>query len=446
MNVRRVSFLRRSIVLATFLCGYAAANAWAQAPLTYTWINPATGGIWSDPSQWSDITADGLGDVADGAGNTADFSTLNLTANNTVTMDADHTLGFLIFGDTTPSNNWIVNNPGILTLATVAPNTTPAITVNNQTATLNTIIAGTQGFNKAGNGTLLLSTGSSTITGPINVLAGTFGFDRNGTVLIPANTRINLNAGTTFTFNAGTNFANTNMANLVFVVNSNATAGNAVTLNGAGYQGSSVNDINYLVTGNGNLNWGFSAALNVINTNMLRDFGGTVNFGSRSLVDRAASGNQTLTMQFATIDFGTGNGGWSTRGGNLATFLMGGLAGSNGTSMGNATVNGEVLVVGSANASQTFSGRLFQPGTASAITATVTKVGSGTWTVNPNAIYGTNALNLNANGGTFVADFSNLATPTNLFTPASILGFGGGTFNLLAKNSGATRKLLATLR
>ncbi len=63
-------------------------------------------------------------------------------------MDSDHTLGNLIFGDTTPSNNWIVNNPGILTLATVAPNTTPAITVNNQTATLNTIIAGTQGFNK----------------------------------------------------------------------------------------------------------------------------------------------------------------------------------------------------------------------------------------------------------------------------------------------------------
>ena len=176
MNVRRVSFLRRSILLATFICSYAAASAWAQAPLTYTWINPVTGGTWSDPSQWSDITADGQGDLADGAGNTANFGTLDLTANNTLTLDSDRTIGNLIFGDTNPTNDWTIGGTTNLILSTTAPNTTPTITVNNRTVTINPIIAGTQGYNKNGAGTLVIGTGVGTITGNINVIAGTLVF------------------------------------------------------------------------------------------------------------------------------------------------------------------------------------------------------------------------------------------------------------------------------
>ena len=78
-----MKFLWRSICLAAVISVCLAASARAQAPLTYTWINPATGGVWSDPSQWADINADGTGDVADGANNTANFGTLDLTANNT---------------------------------------------------------------------------------------------------------------------------------------------------------------------------------------------------------------------------------------------------------------------------------------------------------------------------------------------------------------------------
>ena len=200
MNVRATKFVLRSISLAAAVTACLAGSAWAQAPLSYTWINPATGGLWSDPTQWADINADGTGDVADGANNTANFGTLDITATNTITMDADHTLGNLIFGDITPSNNWVVaagpspvtGVASVLTLLTTLPGTTPSITVNNQTATLNTVIAGTQGFTKNGAGTLLLSTGVSTITGTINVNAGTFGFDRNGTVTMPATTRVNL--------------------------------------------------------------------------------------------------------------------------------------------------------------------------------------------------------------------------------------------------------------
>ncbi len=67
--------------------------------------------------------------------------------------------------------------------------------------------------------------------------AGTFGFDRNGTVTMPATTRINLNPGTTFTFNTGTSLNNTNMAILAFTVNSIGSGNASATLNGAGYAG-----------------------------------------------------------------------------------------------------------------------------------------------------------------------------------------------------------------
>ena len=49
------------------------------------------------------------GGIPSGAGYTADFSTLNITADATVTLDGAQTIGNLLFGDTTPSNNWILN-------------------------------------------------------------------------------------------------------------------------------------------------------------------------------------------------------------------------------------------------------------------------------------------------------------------------------------------------
>ena len=87
----------------------------------------------------------------------ADFSTLNITADDTVHLDSARTIGGLKFGDTTPSNNWILDNNGnaanVLTLAVSSGS--PTITVNNDTATMNLALAGTQGFTK-GAGELLL--------------------------------------------------------------------------------------------------------------------------------------------------------------------------------------------------------------------------------------------------------------------------------------------------
>lgn len=130
-----------------------------------TWINTA-GGSWLTAANWNN------GVIANGANNTADFSTLNLSADATVNLDAARTIGNLTFGDTTPSHNWTLatGTVGPLTLTTTAG--TPTVTVNNQTATLSAVVAGTQGLTKAGSGTLVLS-GANTLTGVMNANAGT---------------------------------------------------------------------------------------------------------------------------------------------------------------------------------------------------------------------------------------------------------------------------------
>jgi hypothetical protein len=65
----------------------------AKAQTTFTWSN-AAGGSWGATANWVG------GVVASGEGNLADFSTLDITAGRTVTLDGDRTIGGLKFGDT----------------------------------------------------------------------------------------------------------------------------------------------------------------------------------------------------------------------------------------------------------------------------------------------------------------------------------------------------------
>jgi hypothetical protein len=127
------------VVLFLTVAGISPARA-------ATWIDATAGGLWSVNGNWSG----GIG--ANGTGVVADFSTLNITADDTVHLDAARTVGSLIFGDTTPSNNWIVDNNGnsadVLTLAVSSGS--PSITVNNDTATISATLAGSQGLTTNG--------------------------------------------------------------------------------------------------------------------------------------------------------------------------------------------------------------------------------------------------------------------------------------------------------
>ena len=130
-----------------------------------TWTNTA-GGSWPVAGNWLN------GNIGNGTVPTADFSTLNLTANATVTLDGARTIGGLKFGDTTPSHNWTLatGTGGPLTLDT--PAAVPVVTVNNQTTTISAVLAGTKGLTKSGTGSLKFTSVNS-FAPSLAVTAGT---------------------------------------------------------------------------------------------------------------------------------------------------------------------------------------------------------------------------------------------------------------------------------
>lgn len=130
------------------------------------WTNLA-GGFWSVSNNWEG------GIIAGGVDAVADFSTLSLNASPTVSLNGARTNGTLVFDDLNPAvtHNWTLaaGSGGSLTLAVSSGS--PGIAVQCGTNLISAVVAGTQGFNKSGEGQLILS-GASTITGTIRVLAG----------------------------------------------------------------------------------------------------------------------------------------------------------------------------------------------------------------------------------------------------------------------------------
>ena len=168
-------------------------------PAGPTWTN-AAGGSWADSGNWAHTL------IASGSGVTADFSTLDLGADATVTLDGAYTIGQLLFGDTTPSNNWILDtgSTGTLTLAATG---TPSISVANETTTINALLSGSQGFSKTGNGTLVL-TAANNYSGTTTVNAGELDAQsKNGDVPYVVSSTATLKIG----YTTGGGYANTGM-------------------------------------------------------------------------------------------------------------------------------------------------------------------------------------------------------------------------------------------
>ena len=156
------------IVYATDSVGVAAsALLTIQLPSVLgngTWTADASGN-WSETAKWTSSFP------ANGAGNTANFSTLNITADRTVTLDSSRSIGVMQFGDTSGTQSWTLSAGGGIALTLQTSSGTPTIAVNQNTATLAATLAGTGGFTKSGPGTLVLS-GSSTISGTVNIDTG----------------------------------------------------------------------------------------------------------------------------------------------------------------------------------------------------------------------------------------------------------------------------------
>jgi autotransporter-associated beta strand protein len=127
------------------------------------WIADASAN-WSETNRWSG------NQVASGASQTANFSTINITANRAVTLDSSRSIGTLQFGDTVASQSWTIASASNSVLTLDAGAASPSLIVTN-TATIAAPLAGVNGFTKSGPGTLILS-GNNSLSGTVNIDTG----------------------------------------------------------------------------------------------------------------------------------------------------------------------------------------------------------------------------------------------------------------------------------
>ncbi|BCU79798.1 hypothetical protein llg_45130 [Luteolibacter sp. LG18] len=152
-------------VVANGVTSAAATLTLSTPPGSGVWTN-AAGGSWITTTNWSGST------IASGTDAAADFSTLSLTADRTVSLNGARTVGVLVFDDLNATKHtWTLatGSAGPITLATSSG--TPDIAVKTPTI-ISAVVAGNQGFDKTGSGYLTL-TGTSTFTGTAQVNAGT---------------------------------------------------------------------------------------------------------------------------------------------------------------------------------------------------------------------------------------------------------------------------------
>ncbi len=329
---------------------------------TAIWTNTA-GGTWSTAGNWLDNVVGG------GSGKTADFNTLNITADTTVDLDSALTIGNLVFGDTDTSSafGWTLDNNGsgsnILTLA----GATPTITVNalgdTKTVTISAEVAGTAGLTKSGTGTLTL-TGSNTYTGATTISAGTL----SASNIVVSGGTSNLGNETS----AVTLGAATTQGTLSYTGNS-ATYTRGFTIGGAGggrldvtTSGQTLTVNSGDVTGTGLFTVG-GAGNTTINANLTHTGGltkadaGTLTLtGSNTYTGATTISAGTLSASNIVVSSGTSNlgnatsavilGAAETQGtlsytGNSATYTRGFTIGGAGGGRVDVTTSGQTLQV-----------------------------------------------------------------------------------------------------
>jgi autotransporter-associated beta strand protein len=433
------------------------ANHSAQAA-SGIWIADANG-LWSDTANWSG------GMIADGSGSSGSFSTLNPSADRTVSLDTARTLSGLTFGDTDPSSaaGWLVNNNGnaanILTLGT-----TPTITVTalgaGKGAEISASLAGSAGLSKLGVGTLTLSgpnnyTGTTTIYG-----AGTLKLNGASGSL----------ASSTGLF-LGKNSDYTGGGSLIYD-NLGASAATSQTLASLASQVSTPNDNTVQLTRSAAqpVSLTFTAVTtsntengNVINFVTKDSAGGGVN-GSDYKIVLADQTAYRITKQnayfnggdFAVYDTsaGTGLSGFvrginygvdpnsaSSAGGEsfTATYnqeITGSISAQPGVTLGAANNNGTLKIVGSSDLTMT-SGTLAFSGTGNTGAGGILKTGGGTSTLSGGSI------NLSAVGQGDIrvdgaTDVLNIAMPLTFNAATRLLKSGAGTLILSGSNTYST--------
>ena len=300
--------------------GLGASQLFAAPNESGTWTNTA-GGVWSnaDTGNWSG------GIVADGAGFTAHFNTLDITAATTVSLGAPRTIGNLVFGDTANSTvgRWVLDNnstpANILTLS----GATPTITVNNlgngtltnSTVTISAVISGSNGLIKDGTGTVA---GQSSFGKGVLVLSGANNYSGGTTIssgaLAAANSSAFGTGDVTVSSGAqlqvrGVNIANTiniNGANALFSTSSSGSnLSGIVNLQSDSSISLATNSGNATMTLSGTLNLsGNTLSVNTINVSPAVTISAVIN-GSGGITK---NNDGTLRISGDNINVGTYSG------------------------------------------------------------------------------------------------------------------------------------------
>ncbi|MCA9236399.1 MAG: autotransporter-associated beta strand repeat-containing protein [Planctomycetales bacterium] len=362
-----------SFVRALLMTG-ACLLSLTTAATAATWTTNG-GGNYTDAGNWS-------GGVPNAAGAVADFSTLDFSGDNSVTLNGlNPTVGAILFGDTdnagSPTSWEIRTDDATLPIITLDNGgSTPSITVNPlgptaglfDDAYVGVPLNSATGLNKEGDGTLTIGA-ANTITGDVNINGGHLRFDTAG---VPAGSN-------TYTMANGTTLSTSTGSNVIGGVSVNAGA--SVTIN------QRMTGTNYMnnISGQGS---GESLVLNMAGDNNVNTIDGnwsgfdSVTFngtaaGAAQLRIRPNGGgfngasfaNTALTINNASAFVRTNSFGNNIDIGSLAGDATAVIAGGNAGSAAR-------YIIGSLDTSTEFAGTINGAGGLS-----INKIGAGTLTL-----------------------------------------------------------------
>ncbi len=343
-------FLRSGTLIAVALL----ASAPLSQAVSGTWITTGSNGSWNDTANWQN------GVVASDTDATADFNSINITADITVTLTAPQTAGNLVFGDTTSSNGWLLAGAAANNLTLATTSGSPTITVNplsgSKTALISAVLSGTQGITKAGTGTLVL-TGSNNYSGGTTISAGILQVGSNATNGTLGSGDVTIGTGANLSFARSGTFTISNNISGAGTLTKTSNGGIMILTGSATYSGGTSLKFGTLQAG----------AANVLSPNSVLTFG--------------QSGGTA-----ATLDLGNGNSSFDQTIGGLSSIstATGYIITNSDATVGNVatlTVNPDGATV---PADSTFAG-IIKDGGSSAIA--LTKAGSRTLTLSGSSTY-----------------------------------------------------------
>jgi fibronectin-binding autotransporter adhesin len=457
----------------------------AAVAMTFVGVAPT----WAANGSWTNATLDNDWDtagnwagniIAGGIDSTATFTSPDVTTGgNIVTQNfsvAARDISNLIFGDsnvgTGAGDNWDIQGALGLNLIATSP-AQPTVTVNAMNpggaAILNTPLSGTQGFAKAGVGQLTIGNAVHTLTGPVNVNAGTLRLDARigGTSAAEiAASPVSLANGTTLIANTGSAAASAMHAlnGRTFIVAPAGTVNiqviNSVELGKFAAPGATLNftleTAGSTFTPSGDWNTANTAAdgpavINVSSPAGIAYFSPTFNNNAANAArnfDAASLAGTTVNLTNNTHFTGrTGSGGNTIQVGALTGDATSALVG--GGSGGGTWLNYQI---GALNTNTTFAGTVDMnlapaPNPSTGVGGlSLTKVGTGTLTLSGVLNYApTTNTTHNRRGGITTINGGTL----KLTGPAALLGgldatnmatlrFGGGTLDVSTASTPAS--------